>query len=83
MRFKHRLVQANGQDIAPRRKGWVVHLGAYLSNDKPVEIVDVKKNAEGVETKASWDEKSRQIKVNVSKKVKRRFPLTDRDTSLR
>ncbi|KAK3684615.1 hypothetical protein LTR37_020115 [Vermiconidia calcicola] len=66
LRFQQALIAANGPDMAPRGKGRILHLGAYLSNHgKPVEITDAPKAKDGTDSRANWNVKTSQIKLVV------------------
>ena len=52
--------------MAPKGKGRILHLGAYLSKDgKPVEILDAPKEKDGSFSRSNWNTKTSQIKVSV------------------
>jgi protein-tyrosine-phosphatase len=71
-RLKKALVEKNGQGAAPKGKGRVLHLGAYLGgNGKTVEIVDAPKNKDGTDSKENWNKTTAQIKLAIKMFLKR------------
>lgn len=52
---------------APKGKGRIIYLGAYISKDgNPVSIPDVKKDQHGQHSRTEWNETTSKIKVSKS-----------------
>lgn len=65
-RLKKAIVEKNGKDAAPKRKGRVLHLGGYLGKKGEVkEIVNAAKDKDGIESKESWNKTNASIKLAV------------------
>jgi protein-tyrosine-phosphatase len=71
-RLKKVLVEKNGKDAAPKGKGRVLHLGAYLGAKGEIrEIVDAPKNKDGTDSKENWNKTTAAIKLAIKSFLKR------------
>lgn len=63
--LRRALIAAKGDAVAPKGKGRIVHLGAYISKDgSPVSIPDAKKGEDGQHVRGEWNKTTSQIKVS-------------------
>lgn len=63
IKLKQALIKKQGPSVAPRGKGKLLQLGAYLS--PPGEILDAPKNKDGSNNRGNWDEKVAQMKTAI------------------
>ena len=71
IKLKNALVKHGGRSAAPRGKGRLLMLGAYLS--PAAEILDPPKNKDGTNNRENWDRAVAQIKSAVEGFLKEEF----------